>query len=740
VTQNPRSQTRHTRSSPVVALGAVTAAFVGVMLAEPALSVANPYESFISIENEDDLYDLQAAQVITEETFSQLLDLLTRGVDINTADRDGLYELPNLTYDEVDAILALRDLQGRIPNPADLVATGVISADKLYAISAFLIASPDRENPLAAHGYVRALMRTAVNDRKLPATLLQSRVKALTHWTAGLAGVLTRERIGEPVWDSTRNALVADPQKLRAELPKAFLRYEDDQFSAIAGSYRIGFGQRLVFDNTNAYNPNGLTYDDQIFFDSDLTKSCKESKGELAVSPCDGKESKYVTPDFKWRDGLFGSAGGAKHIVAGDGWLQLYAWGSYSRRSIYQYELVNRDKCADPNDDKDPNCAAPQVYRRPNGPILTPTSRFSFQTLPNVFGELLGGANASYFINRRSHVGITGYGASEQVLIGGVKLDTQEWSRLPTGRRFGAVGANFAFGHDWLDVFGEVAYSFDKSPNPPGAIGGGGGPGAIVRATFTQKVQELEASVRYYGTNFANPYARPLAASDEVNGQRARDELGTRIRHQYNDKRFTLRSYMDLWLTLSDKIPKADTYFRADIKANKEWRWGGWLRYRDKDLREAGSNQCYEVPTDNDENGEPIPCKGQQLTSIARVGFTPDKSLSTTLQVQLDLVDDKDKHPTSFRKDVSAWLIALYKPTNLLRLRGRVRYLFEDVVDNKYLEQSVSGYVDGLYRFRQRDDLRLRLETKYFLDKRAATIERSPSPEISVWLGYEAHF
>ncbi len=701
---------------------------------------ANPYESFISIENEDDLYDLQSQQAITDDTFNQLLDLLDRGVDLNTADRDGLYELPNLSYDEVDAILKLRDLQGRIRDPAELVAAGVLSQEKLFAIAAFLTVVPGQDNPLNAHGFVRMLTRSSLKDRDVPATMLRGRANALSHWSAGFAGVLTRLRLGEAQWDPTRKALVADGPSLRVELPKIFARYKTDNYDVVAGSYRIGFGQRLVFDNTIAYNPNGLQMDDQVFYDSDLTRSCKESKGELSAAPCDVNSAPYVTPDFRWRDGLFGAAGGAKHVPLGEGWMQLYGWASYSRRGIYQYELVNRDLCPDPSDDSNPNCTAPNVYNRPNGALLTPTSRFSYQTLPNIFGEILGGANATYFINRRTHVGVTGYGAHEQQLVGGVDLDTQEYSRLPTGRSFGAVGANVAYGFDWLDLFGEVAYSFDKSPNPTGPIDGGGGPAVIVRATATQKNQELEASLRYYSINYANPYARPLAASDEVNGQRARDEVGGRVRHEWTTKRFALRSFVDFWVTPSETIPKLDVWVRADVKANHDWRWGAWLRARDKDVRETGHTQCYEVSTENDENGDPIPCKGQKLTAIGRVGYSPHKLLNTTLQLQHDWVDDPDKHPTKFRHDISAWLVALYKPTNELRIRFRGRYLNEDIYDRTYLEESLGLYTDVALRVRHRDQVRVRLDAKFLLDDRKSTGVHDPNPELSLWLGYEARF
>ncbi len=45
-----------------------------------SLAQATPYETFIDVDNEGDLLDLLAAGTITEDTYNELLDLLTRGV------------------------------------------------------------------------------------------------------------------------------------------------------------------------------------------------------------------------------------------------------------------------------------------------------------------------------------------------------------------------------------------------------------------------------------------------------------------------------------------------------------------------------------------------------------------------------------------------------------------------------------------------------------------------------------
>ncbi|HEY5948726.1 MAG TPA: hypothetical protein VIV40_24715, partial [Kofleriaceae bacterium] len=516
-------------------------------------------------------------------------------------------------------------------------------------------------------------------------------------------------------------------------------------------------GQRLVFDNSQYYTPNGLYLDDQIFYSADLSTACKQSAGELLASPCLGPNgSEYVTPDFAWRDGLLGVGVGAKKLELTQGWLQVYGFASANRKGIYQYELVDRGKCEDPHADNDPDCAAPIVYVKPEGDLLTPTTRHSFATLPNVFLEKVGGANVGYFADRRNSVGLTGYGAMETNLIGGIDLDVQEWSRIPFGKKFGAVGANFSFGRDWLDLFGEAALSFDAMPrpsttlNPPTAANGGGGPAGLVRMTATRKREELEVVARYYSTDFLNPFARPISEPDEFEGQRARDEAGIRGRYIRTDKDFVLRALLDLWVNPSDpnvdylgmtmNPPKMDAYIRANVKTTPILWLGLWERYQDKDLSRGGHNQCFEISNDTDENGEPIPCGGRQLSTFLRAQYQPDRTIQIHAQLGHYLLDDNTQMEleTRFRQDVSAWVMGYYRPSPELRLRGRVRYLDEAINDNTYLERSVAALAEATMRVRERDSVRVRLDTKFWLDKRTSTSERVPNPELSLWLFYEA--
>ena len=733
------------------------------VLAAVRTAHAIPYETFIDVDDQADLDDLYASGTITEDTYNELLDLLARGVDLTEADRAELYALPNLTYEDVDAIIAYRDLnKGRIGDPAELVTAGVLSQEKLLAIAGFIIVRKPGDDPLALHGWVRAMTRAAPhdfspyepNDPFLPPVAIRGRVTAARHLMAGFALTNTRLQIGDPIYDPNRGALIADAYENQVHLPKAYVKWEDDNITAIVGTFRAGFGQRLVFDNSSYYTPNGLYLDDQLYYSADLTSACKESAGELLVSPCSGAAgSEYVTPDFRWRDGLLGAGVGAKRIELSTGWLQLFGFASINRKGIYQYELVDRGKCEDPHADDDPDCAAPTVYVKPEGNLLEPTTRHAFQTLPNVFLEKLAGVNVGYFADRRNAVGLTAYAASETNLVDGIDLDVQEWSRVPYGKKFGALGANFSFGRGALDLFGEAALSFDAMPKPDPTLTpakGGGGPAAILRATLTRKHEELELVARYYSLDYANPFSRPISQADEFEGQRARDEAGVRARYTRTTKDLSLRALVDVWanpsapnvtyLGVDMNPPKLEAYVRANVKTTPVLWLGLWERYQDKDLSRGGHDQCFEISTETDENGEPIPCGGRQLSTFVSAKYVPDKTLALHAQLGHYLLDDNTRMDlqSKFRQDISAWLIAYYKPSADYRLRARVRYLDEAINDNTYLERSVAGQLEAAMRVRDRDLVRLRIDSRYWLDKRASTLDRVPNPELGLWLLYEA--
>jgi hypothetical protein len=269
--------------------------------------------------------------------------------------------------------------------------------------------------------------------------------------------------------------------------------------------------------------------------------------------------------------------------------------------------------------------------------------------------------------------------------------------------------------------------------------------------------------VRYYGIDYANPYARPISQPDEFDGQRARDEVGARLRYYRTDRRLAVRALLDYWYPVSSfdpssvlgrSQPKLDSYLRADVRTTDELRLGLWVRYQDKDLLAGGHAQCFEgyyvvepgqaEPGSTEQPGEELPCGGRQITTTVRAGYNLRRRLEVGARLEHQLVDDgatanslfKDR----FRQDVSGWLTALWRPTPKLRVRGRMHYLHEAFNDagKDSRERSLATRADVAVVLRGRDVLSVRGDLKLWLDGRDSTNNRSPNPELQLWLSYEA--
>lgn len=742
-------------------------AMLACLIARPAWAIE--YEIFVDVEDEDELYDLYASGQLTEGTYITLLELMRTGTNLDEADRDTLYALPNLTYTEVDRILAYRAEAGRIRDPAALVPAGVLSARKLASIAPFLVLDSRVKAKAPVTGFVQYQTVWTSRDRRVPPMSLQARITTLRHLTLGFAGILTRNRLGPVTWDPNREALIADELKPRVRLPKAFIQWDTPEYGVIVGSYRAGFGQRLTFDNSSRYTPNGFYLDDTLVRRVKTTSLCRESAGELDAAPCD--DDVFGTPDHSFRVGLLGIAAGAKRIKLQQGWLQLYGFFSYQPRDIYQYQIYDKRICEDPDVDTDdnPQCSSPDVYRKPS-PLLEETSEYSFQTLPNMFDLMLGGGNFAWFYDRRTHVGATGYGAQPRWLVNGADLDFRPFSPYPYGGSFGAVGADASWGYRWADVFAEVSRSFDHE-------GGdlGGGMAGIVRHTATWDVHEIEASVRYFDDDYNNPFARPIAATDQSGGVRARDEVGGRIRYSaFLGDRATLRTFFDVWSDVRGEQIQLNTYVRTDVDVNKWFRPGLWFQVRDRNFRSAEAVLGSMVDTDpltsgtqltesfcdlgdigseidgndatiidttdfNDVDPDSVEenltlCTGERYSVTPRFRFAPHKRVWLLLQYRHDFVEDGN-YPDSIRHDANAYVMITARPIDPLRLRMRWRYYSDDIADSTRLEESVWGYVDVAYRVARWLVPRIRYDVIFRIDDRESTLARRPNPEH--WLMFE---
>ena len=681
-----------------------TLVFACLLALTPRTASAVQYEVFIDIETEEDLYDLLVTEQISESSFNALLLLYQTRVELNRASRQGLYLLPNLDYGHVDRILAYRREVGVIHGLGDLVAAGVLESELVSSMQAFVIVRvPDAPKP-RANGFLRVQGRwSGRHDRLPPASAVQARVKALHNLDIGVAGTLTRNGLHRARWDPNRAALSAEAERVRFDVPKLYIEWEDDEWEIVGGTYRIGFGQRLTFDVTDQVTPNGFFGDYELRRDNELGLACRRSAGELQVSPCPSDRVTRVTPDYAWTNRLAGIAVGLKALPLGQGWLQAYAWGSYQVHRIAQIEIFDAGACDDPRRDEDPACGAPPVYVRTGDPTA-PASAAAFATLPAMYAEGLAGVNTSYFWNDRAHVGLTGYGSVPKWLVRGVELGFQEFSRKPFGGPFGALGVDAAFGFRAQDFFAEVARSFDSQ------LGGGGGYGLVLRSVTTLPGIEVDVSARYYGTKYVNPYARPVSAPDELDGLRARDEAGLRLRATTQlGQRVGLRTAVDGWRQLSSGALNGLFFARADVRIASSWAWALWTEYRNS--------------------------ASQRFVLATRLAYEPVRRFAISGQFQHRWVGSKLAGP-HFQQDVAAILNVTTHPVDLLRLRLRVRYDFEDVWDNHRLPQTLWAYLDAALTVRERDMLRVRYDFRVFLDHRESTFARLPNPEHWLWVEY----
>jgi len=732
-----RTNSRAARYAIALAITGLAAILV------PGLALAREYDDFVSIESDDDLYNLLEENTIDQDSFDSLQELLERGVDLNRASRDAIYELPNLSYVAVDAILAYRAEAGSIDNPAALVSAGILSEKELLALAPFLIMSDGRPGaPFGAKGWARFSTLGLAGEARVPGMALQVRASAQGGLNAGISTILTRDRLGAISYDSSRRGLLAALPSAKLQLAKAFVKWDHQDYGLVAGTYSIGFGQRLTFDNTGRFAPNGFEKDDAIYRGSSLTVGCRESTGELSASPCTGDEaSMRVTPDFRWIPRLVGVAGGHRRLELGTGHLQAFGFFSYQRKSAYQYDILDRKVCT-VEQEAAGSCdlsADFNVYVKQEDPFA-PAPEFKFSTLTGVYDELLVGGNVAYWFGERAQLGITGYGAAPQWKIPEMELDFRRAARTPFGGPYGAVGINGSLGFAWWDLGAELARSADSM----GA--GGGGFGGILRGTGSWKKRELELSARYYGADFVNPYARPIAAADELDGNRARDEAGLRARFKASFGRgFDLRAGSDLWAQPSTGVFNNQTDLRLSYQLSDAIRVSGWGLIRDKDLSLGGRAQCYETfsgvldPGLGPDGSVSSGCAGMKLQGAAQVRYEPFKRWSISLQYQNAWLDD-GSYQDRFRQDRSVWVIFMVKPLDSLRIRGRVRYLYEDVSDAGRLERWWWSYLEVSWSLPQMLKLRARYDLVIWTDERSSTSSRLPNPEHWFWLTAEARF
>lgn len=702
------------------------------------------YENLVNVDGEDDLLELQQRGDISDETAETLLELIREGVDLNSATREQLYDLPGLTYADVDAILEYRKATGRIGDPAELVGSGALTAEQVVQLAPFI--RIDAAAPLLpVSGAIHAATRFTTTDNVPPPALLSARLKGPYQLSAGFMMFTTRRRAASPTYAPVTDALTSRGFTYQPQLPRIFAQWKPGNARLVVGTFTIGFAERLTLDDTRRVTPRGIYLSDDYTRGNDLTQTCKLSYVGVVEDPtsgCDLSSGKnlYITPDYTWRDSFRGVAGSIEDLKVGkEATLSMYGFLSYQQRSIYQYDLYDHRACDDPRADQNPQCASPPVYL-PDG-----TTRLAYSTLSNVFDELTGGGHVTFKPSYQLTFGVTGFGAAPFFRQAPMHLDFQESSRYPSGGAFGALGVDAHASFKGINFFLEATHNFDKRVGTASA----GGYGVEQRTTFSPKNQEFELSLRFYDQGFGTPYARPIASPDLLEGQRARNEVGARFKWLGRlSREWAVRLAANFWVNpwanvigvptidpnptsvvMPAGVPNLYLLARVDFTGWRIFQPSLWLDLRNRNLPAFEHGLCASGTIVVLADGEPFTCGGDSYKVAARFDIAPmNRLLSAAMQASFSWKDDI-KYKDRFRNEVQVWAEARSTPVDFLQLRVRARYLNQDLSDVAYLEKNVWTFIEGAWLITPKTRLALRYDLFVWLDQRASTLNRLPNPE-----------
>ncbi len=588
-------------------------ALAAAVLCAVGPAAAYDYRAPILVDDEDDIYELLASGDITDDEKDALIELYRDPLDVNRASRRALYNLPGLSYAMVDAIIARRDAEPftRVTQLKDVAG---ITGDIYRQLKTFVRVAPPKKKVKPGKvrksrikGQVRAKVADRVRgkgtssqskaDEDLPESYLRVKVEDVDLWEVGAAMVTTNTIGSVSNLGSNLEVVpyVVDEDGLPKSIdyddyyfvktsgeaylpswPKVYAKLELGETELLAGSYRVGFGQRLVLDTIGQQNPYGFVPDLYI------------SEGEYG---------------FNLYRGLFGAVATVPLVTRGSLRLEATPFFSWWRHDIYQYDIKHKvpekegcipelpETCYD-------SYALLQPYKGADDSYL----KLSSETFPRAWSELMGGTNVTLFFDRKSHVGLTAFGSQlgfhfgddDAVLVG---------NGYPERAVFGAVGLDGAWVTGDLSLFGEFAL-LDTM-----ALAG------IARGVWEVGDFIVEGSVRYYDDDYDNPHSRGYAMSDEFEGSRRQGELGSLLSLKYRPAKWlTVRFDNDTWRTpvWKDKdleeekeYPwRMENYLRVDTMPIDKLRVGGFFQLTDRDITESGTDETYYGAGDEPPRGE----------------------------------------------------------------------------------------------------------------------------------------
>ncbi len=644
----------------------------------PTLATARTYPVEIGETNEDELRNLYEDGLLSAGEFDTLLELLNNPIDVNKASRPELYDLPYVTMATARSIVlgrrkgpyaSLADMAERV----DLVTTDVLEQIQPFATAGIRDRSGFDKDKLSGKARIRSGMyfepvqpiegdhpNRTHTPRQLgygnpPATQANADITYDRTYSAG-AVVLSQPEIQGMVYNPASRDFHASYGQI-VELGRVYTAIEKERWEVIVGSYSAGFGLGLTFDRTSRTQPNGWYKDLSVFADEFYRQ-------------------------FRLPRRLFGAAATVRTDL-GSWEMESTVFASMDRYDLYQYDVGMTG--GEAVDWTEIETDSPRVY--------IDGQKVGWMNLPNAYRESLAGVNATFMDGQRTSIGLTAYaGTQDRTVIEGVTNSNEYVIRggYPVlTDTYGAVGLNGAWGTGMVDFFGEYAYSFT------------GGSGVLLKSVINPTGGEIELSARHYGTNFDNPHARGMAAPDEYQGMRDRDEQGLRAKGFYDiSQRVRVTGTIDYWRSNLELAPLSNLMMYGRVNSwivEKKFMLGVYGRRTDQNLASSGRGNVYGGSTDElyediqTESGtydltEATDRSGTRSFAGFQTRFVPIAPLDLSALYQRTWTDSGLLYPTEegpceywYQIGHYGWFKARYKIVDPTTVTWRIRYRDDDL-------------------------------------------------------------
>ncbi len=505
-----------------------------IIVCLPGLALAHEYTvSVEGVESEQDLRELSLEGSLEDDEFERLLALIDDPVDLNDASRDTLYELPGLSWAMVDAIIADREKSGRFTSVGDLARVPGVPADVVRELEAFARTPAPWRLDDFARGKLR--LKSAWRLDRPDADKVGSAAEEAPptasafldaeigeFWNVGLGFVTGRELLDPQLVErplgggavehyyETRLSQRHDLAKMYVHTPR-----RGRAWSAIVGSYRVGFGMGTVLDNTGRDLPDGWRADKDIETGADAFES--------------------VPVRFRGKPRFFGATAALHHLPAGS--VHLSAQAFFSRIDRNSYLLLRRVPGTD--FDKSKTCGDSETKEGEEIKLCEGAASRTKSTILDAFRETTAGGHVLLHLGPATEVGATAWWGTVDFLLEPTDaLEFAPSARYPRDpSSFGAFGA-----HTFIELTDEAMLRAEYGRTLDG------GNALWARGFYDTGPFEAELSLRAYEAAYENPHASPYAQGDEFEGHRARDERGVLWRLSWRDgPGLKLRLKGDIW-------------------------------------------------------------------------------------------------------------------------------------------------------------------------------------------------